>query len=301
MHLERYAASKEGKIVLMRAAAFAASLVATWLWMQPAQGMAAEPYVEEVQRWRHEHERELASENGWLAIAGLYWLQPGRHTLGTTPSSDIVLPPGSAAPTVGTIEFDGSRVVFHDAIGQRALPMEPDEPGPPTKVSTGRIQFWVIRRGDRYGIRIKDPESPLRKQFRGLCWYPVQAAYQVKAKYVSYPEPRIVRIPSIIGVTTEERAPGYVEFQLKGQTLRLEPLARGDKLFFIFRDATSGRATYHAGRFLEADGPKGDTVILDFNKAYHPPCALNPYTTCPLPPESNHLRVPIKAGERLCP
>jgi uncharacterized protein (DUF1684 family) len=96
-------------------------------------------------------------------------------------------------------------------------------------------------------------------------------------------------------------APGYVRFSLHGQELTLEPMLESlddDQYFFIFRDGTSGKETYGAGRYLYTDVAQNGRVILDFNKAYNPPCAFTAFATCPLPPPQNRLPVRIEAGEK---
>lgn len=261
----------------------------------------ADPYFLDVLQWRKQHEAALAAEDGWLALAGLHWLEPGRYRIGTSESCDIVLPQGSGPAEAGQLEFASGRAIYYPADGSPPLELLPDEPGPPTRIRAGRVTFWLIRRGDRYGLRVRDPEHPPRRSFQGLCWYPVDPRYRVVGRLVKYDPPRKLRVPSIIGIVTEEESPGFVEFSLEGQQLRLTAIQSGQRLFFVFRDATSGSETYGGGRFLYAEADAGGTVVLDFNKAYHPPCALNPYTTCPLPPEGNRLPVAVRAGEKSCP
>jgi uncharacterized protein len=163
-------------------------------------------------------------------------------------------------------------------------------------VTLGSLSLLVIRRGDRYGIRLKDRNSRLRKEFTGLRYFPVNESYRVSARFVA--DARKIPIPNILGQTEDTPSPGYVEFDLEGRKLRLTPVEESpNELFFIFRDLTSGRETYGSGRFLDAPVPKDGRVELDFNKAYNPPCAFTPYATCPLPPKQNRLPVPIAAGE----
>ncbi len=163
-------------------------------------------------------------------------------------------------------------------------------------VTLASLSLSVIQRGDRYGIRLKDRNSRLRKEFTGLRYFPVTESYRVSARFV--PDARKVPIPNILGQTEDMDSPGYVEFELEGRKLRLSPVLESpDELFFIFRDLTSGRQTYGSGRFLDTAMPKDGRVELDFNKAYNPPCAFTPYATCPLPPKQNRLPVRIAAGE----
>jgi uncharacterized protein (DUF1684 family) len=110
-----------------------------------------------------------------------------------------------------------------------------------------------------------------------------------------------VKVPNILGDLETYTAPGLVAFTLNGQEHKLEVFESGSgdskRFFIVFRDLTSGKETYPSARFLYADLPVNGQTTLDFNKAYNPPCAFNPYTTCPLPSEQNRLRVRIEAGE----
>lgn len=256
---------------------------------------AADAYVAQIEQWRREREKRLAADDGWLTVAGLFWLKEGPNSFGTHPSCDIVLPEGSAPPRAGVFEHSGGRTLLRwaDRPGQ-PVEMLPDE----TIVPLGDLSFQVIRRGSRYGVRLRDKNSRFRREFAGLKWYPVNAAWRVTARLVPYPEPRKLRVGSTIGEPQEFDAPGYLDFELEGRRLRLEPAQAGGELFIIFRDLTSGKTTYPAGRFLYASPANDGTVVLDFNKAYNPPCAFTPYTTCPLPPRQNHLPVAIEAGEQ---
>ncbi len=157
--------------------------------------------------------------------------------------------------------------------------------------------MFVIRRGPRTAIRLRDIHSKMREEFTALHWYPVKEQYRVLAKFVSYHQPQRIAIPNILGQTESQPSPGYAVFQLMGHSYRLDPILEGDQLFFIFKDQTSPNTTYGAGRFLYADPPKEGRVVLDFNKAVNPPCAFTPYATCPLPPKQNRLAVRIEAGE----
>lgn len=261
--------------------------------------LASGSYVAGIEKWRQAREEQLKSDTGWLTIAGLFWLEEGETIVGTDPASGIVLPEGSAPARFGIIEHTGGRTTFRYAADSgRTVEMKPDTSGSPDMISVNGLTFWVIQRGGRYGLRLRDKNSRHRKEFTGLDWYPVKPEYRITAKYVAWQAPREVSIPSVIGVPEEMTSSGYVEFELHGRTARLTPVSAGDSLWFIFRDGTSGKTTYPAGRFLYSDAPKDGTVVLDFNKAYNPPCAFTPYATCPLPPKENRLDIPIEAGEK---
>lgn len=265
-------------------------------------------YRAEIQKWREGYEAELKKDNGWLTLAGLFWLKEGRNTFGTSAENDIILPPGSAARKAGAF-------LFHDGKARLALnsgtawmingkpaaaetDLKPDSTGTPDSITTGHLRMRVIRRGNRFGIRLWDNDSQARRDFRGSQWFPVREAFRVTAKFTSYAQPKIIPILNVLGDTEPSPSPGYALFELEGKTCRLEPLVEGDHLFFILKDLTSGKVTYAAGRFLYTGLPKDGKLILDFNKAENPPCAFTAYATCPLPPSQNHLPVAVTAGER---
>jgi uncharacterized protein (DUF1684 family) len=161
-----------------------------------------------------------------------------------------------------------------------------------------RLKFYLIRRGDRAGIRLKDNDSAARKQFQGLAWYPVDRSWRIEAKYTAWTTPHSLVFHNTIGQEEKEPSPGYATFQKDGREFRLEPMLDDGELFFVLRDQTSGQTTYGASRFLYADPPKNGVVVLDFNKAENPPCAFTAYATCPLPPPQNRLALAITAGEK---
>lgn len=275
--------------------AFAIALVAS----------AETSYQREVEQWRQLQEQELKAENGWLTVAGLFWLKNGVNTAGSEAGSDIVLPRGPAK--LGEFDFELGQTIFRPASGVAvnvngkpagaASKLKPDSEGNPDQVQLSGLSMFVIHRGDRYAIRLKDIASKFRKEFAGLHWFPVKQDYRVSAKFVAYEPPKLITVPNVLGETTQMPAPGYVQFTLHGQLLRLDPVMEDDRLFFIFHDETSGKETYPPGRFLDAEPAKNGSVLLDFNKAYNPPCAVTPYATCPLPPKQNRLPVRIEAGE----
>ena len=253
---------------------------------------AVTAYESEIAQWRRAREAALKADGGWLTVAGLFWLHEGANRFGKDASNDIALPDGAAMAGVFelhngkvTVTLDGAtREVVHDSADV---------------VKVGRLSLFAIKRGDRYGIRLKDPDSEYVHGFHGIEYFPPSETYRVTAKFVS--EPRKIPILNILGQTEDSECPGYAVFRLHGTDMRLYPIIEepGDKqLFFVFRDQTTGKETYGAGRFLYSDLPKDGQVVLDFNKAYNPPCAFTPYATCPLPPKDNHLPVRVEAGEK---
>jgi uncharacterized protein len=272
-----------------------------------AQPLRPDPaYTEEIEQWRHAREARLKSDDGWLSLAGLFWLKEGDNTVGAGPSNDIVLPKGSVAERLGVFQFHNGAVSFRaaprvsvtvDGSPATSAALKPDTSDSPDILRSNDLTMYVIQRGDRYGIRLKDKNSEARRKFTGLKYFPVDPEYRVKARFVPYNPPKMLAIPNILGQMEQDLSPGYVVFRLRGQDLRLDPITEDGTLFFIFKDLTSGKQTYPPGRFLNTDMPKNGEVVLDFNKAYNPPCVFTPYATCPLPPEQNELPVAIEAGE----
>jgi hypothetical protein len=233
----------------------------------------------------------------------LDWLKEGENRVGADPSNEVPLPPGSAPRSVATISLRGGKALLHPAPGV-ALTLN-GKPATETVLredddilAINHLKFYVIRRGDRTGIRLKDNDSATRKHFRELSWYSIDPAWRVQAKYTPWDKPHSLVFHNTIGQEESEPSPGYVTFQKDGREFRLEPVLDDGELFFVLRDQTSGKTTYGASRFLYAKQAKNGVVWLDFNKAESPPCAFTAYATCPLPPPQNRLALAIDAGEK---
>lgn len=275
-----------------------------------ATASAQAPYVDSIQAWHAAREARLAAADGWLSLIGLDWLNPGENTLGSAPGSTVLLPAGTAPPKAGLLILEGTTVRLRPLPGSGLLlngkpavetVLKTDADGRPDVLQAGRVTFHLIRRGTRFGARLKDPETPARKAFKGVPRYPVDPAWRVVADFVPYPSPQVRDIPTVLGTTEPMSAPGLLKFRLGDQEVTLEPMVEDPEhpeLFLIFKDGTSAHGTYPAGRFLYADMPKDGKVILDFNRAINPPCAFTLFATCPLPPKQNRLRVPVTAGEK---
>jgi hypothetical protein len=238
----------------------------------------------------------------------LFPLSEGSNRFGSADDNDLVFP-AEAPEFAGAfvledgevrIEVAGDVEITTGGAPVTSAVLESDADGVPTVLEMGFLHFYVIERAGKLYVRVKDLQSERLKQFDGIDRYPVDAAWRINARFEPYDPPRSVRVPNVLGGEFVEECPGRVEFEVGGKTCSLEPLsASGGRLFLVFGDATSGLETYGGGRFLYADPPTEDgEVILDFNKAYNPPCAFSPYATCPLPPEANRLSVRIEAGEK---
>lgn len=264
-------------------------------------------YRDKIDRWRKDREENLKKEGGWLSVAGLYWLKEGQNTLGTGADNAIVLPAGSAPASAGAITLHQDKATLQVATGVTAtvkgkpitsLEMRSDKDDAPDRVVIGALTLTIIQRGTRIGLRLYDNNARSRKEFTGLKWFPTDLAYRIKARFVPYDPPKTIPITNILGDTENSSCPGYVVFTLNGIESRLDTLSEGSGLFLNFHDLTSGKTTYPAGRFLDASKPQDGYVLLDFNKAYNPPCAFTAFATCPLPPRQNYLSVTIPAGEK---
>jgi len=288
----------------------AAVAAVSWLAGVAVPAWADEAYKAEVRRWREEREARLKADGGWLTVAGLFWLKDGANRFGTDPAGDIVLPEGSAPAKAGVFDLTGGKVTLTllpgatgrigpKAVGEPVV-LRPDTSGSPDVLEMGSLSMNVIDRSGKLGIRLKDKNSAIRKGFAGLRWFEIDPAYRIEARWNSYPQPKPVRVPNVLGQSEAMPSPGYAEFTLGGKSVRLDGVLenpQAEELFFILRDQTSGKETYGAGRFLYADLPKSGKVVLDFNRAYNPPCAFTPYATCPLPPPQNWMPVRVEAGE----
>ena len=282
-------------------------------WVVTPDGAKQSTFLKDLEQWRKNRHDRLSSENGWLTLVGLSWLAEGENAFGSDSSNPVPLPEKKAPAKAGVLVLDHGAVKVKVAPGSgvhlngkpveaaEAQALKSDADGKPDLLSLGDLSFFVIKRGDRFGIRVKDSKSPVRTGFKGVASFPADSTYQVIAEFVPYATPKDIEIPTVLGTSETMQAPGYVKFKLQGKDLTLEPVIEDPKdpqLFFIFRDKTSGKGTYPAGRFLYAAMPKDGKVILDFNRSYNPPCAFTPFATCPLPPPQNRLPIAVKAGEK---
>lgn len=268
---------------------------------------AAPSYRAELEKFHADREAELKADDGWLTVAGLFWLNPGANTAGSAKGNDLLLP-SKAAATLGTFTLAEGAVTFVASPSARVTrdghavttALLDAKTGDMGAIRSGDLVMFPIQRGDKIGIRLRDLKSAMRQGFKGVQSYPVRPEYRIAARFTAYAQPKKVAVPNVLGQHPEMTSPGYVTFTLNGQSLRLEPVFETDEqkeLFFIFSDATSQDATYRAGRFLYAALPKDGVVTLDFNRAINPPCAFTDFATCPLPLKENRLPVRIEAGE----
>lgn len=264
-------------------------------------------YKSEITKWRNNHETEIKSENSWFSLAGLFWLKEGVNTIGRGEKFDIQLTENFKGNKFGEIFFQNGTATLRIEKGVGAINegkqvseivLVSDENQKQTIIQTGSQSFYLIKRETKYGIRLKDKNSPNRLNFKGLHWFPVNEKYRVIATFEPFKEPKEVLIPNTIGSGYRMKSEGILKFKLLGKSYSLQPAEENGRFFIIFRDLTSKTETYSVGRFLYADKSKDNKVILDFNKAENPPCAYTTFATCPIPPQQNRLQLAIKAGEK---
>ncbi len=275
---------------------------------------SSQSYAESVEQWRKEHEAKFRSPTGWLALTGHYPLRQGENRIGATANDFIRLPEEFGEKISASIFLIGDVVELHvpagspitvngETVTMKRLQLESDEEESDCKDvirCADRVTLQYVRRVGKPAIRVRDSESELLKNFKGKNWFTPDPTFCVKAKFVRRSNPLVAKIKNIKGDTIESKFAGTLDFELQGQKIQLEAIAEAPKsLFVIFKDKTSGNSTYAAGRFLDVQLPEqGDDVIVDFNKAYQPPCAFSPHTLCPLPPKQNQLDIAITAGEK---
>ncbi|WP_232074190.1 DUF1684 domain-containing protein [Spirosoma aureum] len=265
-------------------------------------------YREKIDQWHQKRVVSLKSENGWLNLAGLFWLKEGKNSLGRGSDFDIAFPVADAPADLGQLYLEKGDVRFVPHKGATVSANE--QPltestvifGPnqkPLTLAHGSLRWFIIKRGNQYGIRLRDLDSPYVSEFHGVERFPVDESWQVKARVETPSTPKTIPILDVLGLTSQQPLVGTLVFERAGKTYRLDAVGEGQKLFILFGDATNTHETYGSGRFLYADKPGADgTTILDFNQAINPPCAFTPYATCPLPPKQNKLALAVTAGEK---
>ncbi len=299
--------------------AFGAGIAAATaiFWMPVAEsatygiGACPDDYRQCVAEWKAQRIAALKSDEGYLNLAGLFWLNEGVNTFGSGAGNDLVFPAAMPAET-GTFELGEKGVEMTILPGAdvrlngnpvNRVRMADESSENPDVVTFGSLAWTVIRRADRFAVRLRDFDNPALNTFPPIVYYPVDENFRVEAILTRYDRPRIMRVDTVIeGLEYNPSSPGILKFAIGGQTVELEAYNAGDEFLLVFGDATTGRETYPAGRFLYADKPGTDgVVVLDFNTAQNPPCAFNEFATCPVASPRNRLAVRIPAGERFDP
>ncbi len=253
---------------------------------------------------RHE---SLTKPNGWMRIAGMYWLNEGVNSFGSDSANNVVFPKDKISLNAGEFRVERDSVwmmpfpydqfyVDQITLEQETLLYPTD---PELRVQSGDLEWYIIKRGNLLGIRLYNADNSLVDGFEGFPRYPTNTDLYVKAELISQGVPDSIKIANILGQEEMTPSPGVLRFQIDGAEYRLSTLEGGDRMFVIVGDLTNQDETYQAGRYLYVDmPPEGSTVTtIDFNKMYNPPCAYSAFTTCQLPPVHNRLDVKIEAGE----
>lgn len=275
-------------------------------------------WKQDLSAWREQHAKELQKPDGWLALAALVWLEPGDNSVGSAADSKVRLP-ASGPAHAGVLHLEGMTVTLRPPAGgfpegllvdgkpaqAEELHTNPGNDKGNPRMTIGALNFYVVRRSDRFALRIKDAKSEALVGFHGLKWYPPNPRYRVTAKWIPYRPPRTTKFVTMIGTDFQQPVPGVAEFRFGGKTYRLEPMTEDEppvKLFFVLKDTTSASTTYGACRFLYTPLPPGGLdkageLPLDFNHLENPPCAYTPFATCPLPPAGNRMPIALPVGE----
>lgn len=263
-----------------------------------------------VERWRSERIAEITGDTGWLTLIGLFWLSEGTSTLGRAPGNTLALDHPRLAPTAGTFVLTEGHVTFtanpdsgitHGGQPVATIDMVSDAKESPTVISSGPLRFFVIERAGKIGVRVRDVDSPLRRNFRGLEYFPIDPGWALEARFEPYEPARHIPITNVLGLEEDKVCPGALVFTRNGRQFRLDTVLESPdsrELFVMFTDQTSGHGTYGAGRFIDVPFARDGKTVIDFNKAYNPPCAFNSFATCPLPTPQNRLALEVTAGEK---
>ena len=275
------------------------------------QKPTADPnYVKEINEWDAKRVNRLKADDGWLNLVGRFWLEKGESTFGYSQDNDIVIESSKLPEHIGSFIFNDTTVTFKakddvevllDGKPVKEIVLVDDQKKDMTVLQIGSIKFNLIIRDTLYGIRFRDLNSDLVKNFKGVDRFPIDESWKITAKFEAYNPVEEIDVPNVLGQISKEKSPGAVVFERDGKTHRIDAVDEGgDKLFLIIADQTSGEETYGGGRFMYVNKPDSTgTILLDFNKAYNPPCVFTKYATCPLPPLQNYLKLRIEAGEKV--
>jgi len=268
-------------------------------------------YLADLAAWKTERVEKLKGPDGFLNLVGLFWMRQDVATVGSSSDSDFVLPRHAPA-MLGSFRKENDQIrmsvldgvqVLHGETPVQSIVMHDDLSGHPVVLTHGSLAWTVIRRDDKFAVRVRDFKHPVIAAFRPIDYFPVDLTLRVPAVLELFDEPKQMRVDTVItGLDYRPQSPGKLKFEIAGESLELEAYQSGERLFLVFGDATTGRETYPAGRFLYAAMPDDSGVtLLDFNKAYNPPCAFNEFATCPVASPQNRLKTRILAGEKFDP
>jgi uncharacterized protein len=263
-------------------------------------------YEEYIREWDYDRLQSLKSPDGWVNLAGLFWLSEGENSVGSAGRNDIVFPAGPG--TIGVLTLSGDEVSFRPSPGpdiyadgtplSGSISIFGENPHAEL-ITVDSIGFFIIKRGDRTAVRLRNYNHPRLKSIQFIDRYPPDQQWIMESRFIESEQGLTMMVTDVLGETVQEVVPGIIEFEYQGKTRRLYPTGSIDRLFIVFADDTNGTETYGGGRFLLAGSPDEKGMLnIDFNKAYNPPCAFSPHTTCPLPPRENSLPFRVEAGEK---
>jgi uncharacterized protein (DUF1684 family) len=271
--------------------------------------LAQNNYIKQIEAWDKARIENLKAENGWLNLVDLIWLQEGNSSFGSSKNNKVIFPTSEIDSIAGYFERKGNVVTMFTAnnvalkikgeVVKEAILFHPDSSKNPM-VSYGNLRWTIIKRDQNIGIRLRNLKSAEIASFKGIERFAADTQWIIPAILIKENQPDKILITNVLGQTNQQKSAGKLQFKIAGKAYSLDALEEGDELFIIFGDETSGKTTYHTGRFLYAAKPGADgKTILDFNKAFNPPCAFTDFATCPLPPKQNILPIEITAGEKL--
>ena len=285
-------------------------IIIQWLGCGKSTEKTEQAYIDQINQWHQERVERLTSKTGWMSLAGLFWLNEGDNTFGADSSNDIIFPTGKAPDFMGAFILESGMVhvkilptvkVLLDGKPITDIDMKSDVEGEPTILSYGTLSWYIIKRSDNLAVRLRDSTNVNLQKFHGIERYPVDSSWRLQATFEAYNPQKSISIPTILGTEDEEPSPGALVFKIKNKNYRLDVMGdiNDEQFFVIFGDLTNKDETYQSGRYIYVENPgNGGKTIIDFNKAYNPPCAFTEFATCPFPPEQNHLPLKIEAGEK---
>jgi uncharacterized protein (DUF1684 family) len=285
-------------------------IIIQWLGCGKSTEKAEQAYIDQINQWHQERVERLTSKTGWMSLAGLFWLNEGDNTFGADSSNDVIFPAGKAPDFMGAFILESGTVhvkilptvkVLLDGKPVTDMVMKSDAEGEPTILSYGTLSWYIIKRSDNLAVRLRDSTNVNLQKFHGIERYPVDSSWRLQATFEAYNPQRSISTPTILGTVDEKPSPGALVFRIKNQSYRLDVIGdiNDEQFFVIFGDPTNKDETYESGRYIYVENPgNGGKTIIDFNKAYNPPCAFTEFATCPFPPKQNYLPLKIEAGEK---
>jgi uncharacterized protein (DUF1684 family) len=271
--------------------------------------VAQSNYKQEIDSWHVKRMESLKSKNGWLNLAGLFWLKEGLNSVGTQQDNDIVFPPNAASShlcklilnhnVVSLLSSDLDSIFSNGTLLKGSHVVFNESENIEVELQHKHLFFFIIKRGNKYAVRLRNLDSENVKTFKGVERFDVDEKWKLKAR-VEQPQPnQTVDVIDVLGNTTTTAIGAILHFNMNGKEYSLIGTKEEQKLFVVFADNTAGITTYGSGRFIYVDFPENSKeVIIDFNKAYNPPCAFTSFATCPLPLKQNFLNLDITAGEK---